>query len=72
MHGNAYEWCDSWFDEDPQRIDDPNFVGSARVSRGGSWVIGAYGLRSACRNYDRPALTDINVGVRVARAVRKS
>ena len=55
MHGNVWEWCNSWYDEDPLRSADPDFVGSARVLRGGSWFNIAYWLRSAFRYAYLPA-----------------
>jgi hypothetical protein len=71
MHGNVWEWCDSWFEEDPHRIDDADFVGSARVLRGGSWFNAASWLRCAYRLSHRSASTENDVGFRVARALLK-
>jgi formylglycine-generating enzyme required for sulfatase activity len=70
MHGSVREWCGTWYDERLEVSDDPNFVGSARVLRGGSWVFNARYARSADRNLRHPTYSDYNAGFRVARALQ--
>ena len=59
MHGNVWEWCDDGLRTyEPANVAEPAIdpvgprsmeAASRRVVRGGSWFIGARGLRSACR-----------------------
>ena len=52
MHGNQAEWCQDWYGEYSNRaVTDPTGPDSGvhRVVRGGSWVCGARGCRSAAR-----------------------
>ena len=60
MHGNVWEWCQSWYGEYPGGIAiDPQgpATGSERVLRGGSWYywfsmsLHAPGCRSAARGW---------------------
>jgi len=71
MHGNAWEWCQDWFDEryyaqgsarDPQ---GPS-TGTARVSRGGSWSDTPWYCRSAFRIARAPESARVYDGFRVA------
>jgi formylglycine-generating enzyme required for sulfatase activity len=71
MHGNVWEWCDSWYSESIAETNRANYVGSARVLRGGSWVFNASLCRSARRYFRLPTYSHYDGGFRVARA-RKS
>ncbi len=75
MHGNVLEWClDQWDNSDNYQmadteataISDPLVTtGSTRVLRGGTWVYGAAGCRSAVRaSYGQHGGTD-DIGFRV-------
>ena len=71
MHGNVWEWCLDWYG--PYlggRVTDPKGVplGSNRVIRGGCWSIGAYGARSANRNFNVPGNRYDGIGFRPARS----
>lgn len=68
MHGNVWEWCDTWFAASPAKSDAAGYVGSARVLRGGSWYYDARNARSANRIDGQPSVTDVFSGFRVARA----
>jgi sulfatase modifying factor 1 len=54
MHGNAYEWCQDYCEEDyykqsPEKDPTGPASGSFRVFRSGSWNHGMRGTRSADR-----------------------
>ncbi len=53
MHGNVFEWClDGYGNYDPKQTKDPFSdprQATNRVHRGGSWINGASGCRSASR-----------------------
>jgi formylglycine-generating enzyme required for sulfatase activity len=55
MAGNVSEWCWNWA---------PGFVGTNRVSHGGSWHYYAYLCRSGLSSYDVPATAANTVGFR--------
>lgn len=68
MHGNVWEWCSDWYGDYPsgeQTNPKGASSGSARVFRGGSWVDGAFGCRSAYRYYYSHYLSTINLGFRL-------
>jgi len=69
MHGNVYEWCQDWFGDYPAGpVVDPGgpTAGVRRVLRGGSWLSGARGLRSAYRSGGAPGDRGGDIGFRLA------
>jgi formylglycine-generating enzyme required for sulfatase activity len=55
MHGNVYEWCHDYFEEDyykqsPAKDPTGPVTGAFRVFRGGSWYYNSRTTRSAGRN----------------------
>jgi formylglycine-generating enzyme len=72
MHGNAWQWCADKFDQQfyaTSPVDDPRGadLGHLRVLRGGSWLGGAHGARSAQRFRAGPSKRNFDTGFRVAR-----
>ena len=72
MHGNAWEWCSDWYDEEyyaKSPVDDPTgpASGTVRVRRGGGWNSFPLYARSSYRNYLASGSRCVNLGFRVVR-----
>jgi formylglycine-generating enzyme required for sulfatase activity len=73
MHGNVWEWCLDWYDDNYYGrglATDPvnTIAASYRVVRGGSWSFSAWGMRSAYRDGGRPGDSSGDLGFRAALA----
>lgn len=68
MHGNIWEWCSDKYRPQITGGNDPNAKsGRGRVVRGGCWIAGAEGCRSASRACEKPSAKDSLIGFRIAR-----
>ena len=71
MHGNVWEWCQDWWQEDlgGEAVLDPQdtvATGVLRVVKGGSWVCGAGYVRAAVRDRCWPDYSGGSIGLRLA------
>jgi formylglycine-generating enzyme required for sulfatase activity len=74
MHGNAWEWCSDWQDDDyyaRSPVDDPQGPehGTVRARRGGGWNTFPIWARASFRNYNTPVSRTCNLGFRVVREI---
>lgn len=67
MHGNVWEWCSDWHNDDLSGGTDPMgpTEGSARVNRGGAWGSNVPGCMSANRGPHLPSGRGNYLGFRV-------
>src|SRR5262249_50911714 len=70
MHGNAWEWCQDWYDANyyknsPRQDPQGPGAGVLRVLRGGSWFVEPRVCRSAYRYSFAPSFHNHSLGFRV-------
>ena len=71
MHGNVWEWCQDYYDENyysKSPTDDPTGPadGKLHVRRGGAFHTYSLYVRSSFRNWNSPSTRYLNLGFRVA------
>jgi formylglycine-generating enzyme required for sulfatase activity len=72
MHGNVFEWCHDYGEEDyykrsPEKDPTGPRSSSFRVLRGGSWNYDVRGIRSAYRGYAAAVSRYESIGFRLVR-----
>ncbi len=75
LTGNAWEWCEDWFDDSfyarsPSKDPRNDKAAKDRVLRGGSWETLPAHLRAACRFRDRPGVRLFFFGFRAVVSAR--